>query len=180
MQPHECKWWTSFAVDVLTYVSFLLCYLSLPLPHVTVISKSTDTTIYGWTDSHIWGWTFPHAIFFFVFLVFRRSNDVYLRLFIFYELLFGLSSATIGPTTAARAAVDGSKALTESTTVYRVGTYALLSAYLFGAAAAFLQLILVVRDADAHGSGESGPTAYQVPEKASHTSGRVIRRPHNI
>eukprot|EP00026_Physarum_polycephalum_P016202 Phypoly_transcript_17061.p1 GENE.Phypoly_transcript_17061~~Phypoly_transcript_17061.p1 ORF type:complete len:250 (+),score=32.02 Phypoly_transcript_17061:45-794(+) len=150
MRSTEKKWWVSFTIDLLLFLSFCFTYFSLPLPHVALFGYSNNNEVasayivYGWQDSNLWGWIFPHTAFFFAFLLQRNAPERLLRIFVFYELLFGIMSITIGPTATAQHQY-GQKNISPVGFDLKSGSILLLFAYILGAVAALLQLVLTIR-----------------------------------
>jgi len=161
MRSTEKKWWVSFAIDVLLFLSFCFTYFSLPLPHVSLVGYTANNvlisyTVYGWQDGNLWGWIFPHTAFFFAFLLQRNAPERLLRLFMFYEMLFGIMSITIGPTASVQHQY-GQRNISPTTVTIRSGAILLLFAYIFGALAALLQLILTIRTIEDDVGGPGAP-----------------------
>jgi len=158
MEPRTIKWWLSFVADVFLYVSLLLSILTIPLPFME-ISGGGFFIFYGWDTARIWGWIFPHALFFVLFLVTRNSSNVALRVYIFYELLFAISSAAIAPTITLKWFVP----LEDNDYLHGIrigrlsGFFTLLFSYLLGAAAALLQLIAIFQE---QGQGQAEPSLF--------------------
>lgn len=147
LREKEIKYYSTLVIDLLLYLSFLFCYLSLSLPYYSIASLGGGGIIYGWLEPRIWGFIFPHSAFFFAFILQKNAPELLLRLYIFFELFFGLLFITVSPTISAQHLVGQSDLSMVSITLMR-GAYLHLAAYILGAVASILQLILAVRSVE--------------------------------